>query len=165
MTLARLNRHSLPLHLWPILDLSKTISITSHRLTESLSYLSHLPTLPNPNINNRPFLPYPHILNLPYHTHPFLIHNLSKHHMLPIQMRRRRTRDEELAPVRVRAGIRHRQQTGLGVREEGTFVGEGAGVVDAGCACAEEGGGCGVQDVAGLEHEGLDLKGLLVGGE
>ena len=48
------------------------------------------------------------------------------------------------------------------MREEGRFVGEGARVVDAGCACAEEGGGRGVEDVAGLEHEGFDL-GVLVG--
>lgn len=41
--------------------------------------------------------------------------------------------------------------------EEGRFVGKGARVVDAGCAGAEEGGGRGVEDVAGLEHEGFDL--------
>src|SRR5690349_15575513 len=39
--------------------------------------------------------------------------------MAPIEMRRRSQRDEELAAVRIRTGIRHRQHAGTGVPKVG----------------------------------------------
>lgn len=45
--------------------------------------------------------------------------------------------------------------------EEWRFIGEGPRVVDACAACAEEGGGCGVLEVAGLEHEAFYLDSML----
>src|SRR5690606_40688835 len=70
-----------------------------------------------------------------------------KDSMLRIQPRRRRERDEELAPVRVLSRVGHREDTRAGVSEGRVdLVGEGG--APAGCAPAASAG-----RVAGLQHE------------
>lgn len=70
---------------------------------------SHLPTLRNPDIRcGPPLLAHTHILHLPYNRQALLADHLPKHDMLPVQMPRLATRDEELAPVSIRSAVRHR---------------------------------------------------------
>jgi hypothetical protein len=62
------------------------------------------------------------LLDLLHHLQAFC--HLAEHHMLPVQVRGDHRRDEELRAVRVRARVRHRQQTGLSVLELEVFVGK-----------------------------------------
>ncbi len=67
--------------------------------------------------------------------------------MLPIQPGRRRQRDEELAPVRIRPAVGHAQDAGAGVLEGGVDLVVELVAVDGGAAAA------GAGRVARLEHE------------
>lgn len=70
--------------------------------------------------------------------------------MFSIQPRRRRQRNKELTPIRVRPAIRHTQDSGAGVFEGGRdFVFE-VGAVDGAAAAA------GAGRIASLDHEGGD---------
>jgi hypothetical protein len=116
---------------------------------------SHLPTLHNTNIMHGP-IPLgrirPDLLHLPHDVLP--LHHPPKHNMLPIQKWRRRTRNEELAPIRIRPAVRHGQQKGRVVLVREVLVREALRVprgVDGGRARAVA-----VQEVAALDHEGLD---------
>lgn len=87
---------------------------------QSIQSQSHLTTLTNPDILHRPLTRAPstrprgpHILNHAHDLHP--LRDLPKDNMLPIEKRRRRTGDEKLTTVGIRAGIRHRQQPRGGV--------------------------------------------------
>ena len=70
--------------------------------------------------------------------------------MLPIQPRRRRQRNKELTPIRIRTAIRHTEDAGAGVFEGGGDLILEFVAVDGGAAAA------GARWVAGLEHEGGD---------
>lgn len=74
--------------------------------------------------------------------------------MFVIQPRRRRAGDEELAAVRVRAGVGHGEYSRAGVFDGERFVRERLVVVDARAARA-----VGVEEVAALDHESFHLRG------
>ena len=116
---------------------------------------SHLPALYNTNIVDWP-IPLgrirPHLLHLPHHVLP--LYHPPKHDMLPIQERRRRTRDKELTPVRIRARVRHRKQKGRVVLVREVLVGEALGVLEG--VDGRRTGAVSVQEVTALDHEGLD---------
>jgi len=120
---------------------------------------SHLPTLRNPNIENGPLAlsaptgpSGPRVLNHPHHPHGFVVGDLAKYDVLVVQERGGRARDEELAPVGVGARVGHGQQARGGMFVLEGLVGEGGVVVNARAA-----GTVGVQEVAALDHEVLDL--------
>lgn len=124
---------------------------------KNLDYLKpmiplHLTTLSNNDLLHRPIrLPIrPSILNHLDNLHA--LEHLPKNNMFAIQMRRRRTRDEELTAVGIRPAVGHGQQTRRVVLEREVLVGEGLRAVDRGAACAVA-----VYEIAGLEHEALDL--------
>jgi hypothetical protein len=94
----------------------------------------------------------PHLLHLPHHVLP--LYHPPKHDMLPIQERRRRTRDKELTPVRIRARVRHRKQKGRVVLVREVLVWEALGVLEG--VNGRRPGAIGMQEVTALDHEGLD---------
>jgi len=117
--------------------------------TISLSPRPQNLTTHNPHLLHRPISP-------PSLDTPQLLHNLhtidhmSKDCVSSVQMPRGSQRDEELASIRVRAGIGHGENSGGRVRElGGDFVREAA-AVDGGAAAA------GARGVAGLDHEVAD---------
>lgn len=95
----------------------------------------------------------PGVFNHPHDIHTLLVRNLAEDDVLVIQMRRRRARDEELAPVGVGARVCHRQQASCGVFVLERFVGKRGVVIDARTA-----GAVGVEEVAALDHEVFDLS-------
>lgn len=129
---------------------------------------SHLATVNDPDIQGRPLADGAHVLHHPDHAHALaavlgVVAHLAEDHVLAVQVRRRGARHEELAAVGVRAGVGHGEQARAGVGQEGPLVGEGARVVDGRVARSQEVGRRGVDEVAGLEHEGCYLGGLLEG--
>lgn len=131
-----------------------------HLLTDpphplSIRTLSHLAALHNTNIMHRP-IPFcricPDLLHLAHHV--LTLNHPAKHDVLPVEEWCRRTRDEELTAISVGAGIRHRKQEGSVVLVREVLVGEAVRVferVDGRRARA-----VGVQEVAALDHKGLD---------
>jgi hypothetical protein len=94
----------------------------------------------------------PDLLDLPHHL--LALHDPPKHNMLPIQKWRRRTRDKELTAIRIRPAVGHGQQKRGVVLVREVLVREALWVprgVDGGRARAVA-----VQEVAALDHEGLD---------
>lgn len=67
--------------------------------------------------------------------------------MFPVQPRRRRQRNKELTPIRIRPAVRHAQDASAGVLERGVDLVLELLAVDGAAAAAGAGG------VAGLEHE------------
>jgi hypothetical protein len=94
----------------------------------------------------------PHLLHLLHHVLP--LYHPTKHDMLPIQERRRRARDKELTPVRIRARVRHRKQKWCVVLVREVLVWEALGVLEG--VDGRRTGAVGVQEVTALDHEGFD---------
>lgn len=94
----------------------------------------------------------PHLFHLPHHV--LSLYHPAKHDMLPIQEWRRRTRDKELTPVRIRARVRHRKQKGRVVLMREVLVGEALRVLKG--VDGRRAGTVGVQEVTALDHEGFD---------
>lgn len=118
---------------------------------------SHLSTFTDPHILNRPLARptatsarRPNVLNHPDNLHA--LRDLPEDDMLPVEKRRRRTRDEKLTSIGVRSGIRHRQQPSRGMLVHERLVRKRRVIVDRRRARPVR-----VQEVAALRHEILDL--------
>lgn len=122
---------------------------------------------------------YSHALNLnllqrsilPIHLHPIhpgqrleplVAQHMSKDRILVIQVRRRRERDEELAPVRVRAFVRHAHDAPRVVPQRGAELVLEGFVPDGGAAFWGGGGGAGLDDEVG--DEAVEGGGVVVAG-
>ena len=103
----------------------------------------------NLDLLHRPIsTPRPDRTQLIHDIHP--LHHLAKHSVLTIQMRRRRQRNEELAAVRARAGVRHAESALAVVNEGGDDFVLKLAAVDAAAATTSARG------VTALDHETLD---------
>mmetsp|Transcript_10552 Transcript_10552/g.21378 ORF Transcript_10552/g.21378 Transcript_10552/m.21378 type:complete len:213 (-) Transcript_10552:98-736(-) len=90
-------------------------------------------------------------LNLPDDQHRLLVHHLPKHHVLPVQPVRLPASDEELAPVAVRPGVGHAEDSRPLVLARKVLVVERHPVVDRRLPRPIP-----VYEVPTLDHETLD---------